>query len=82
MKLYSDNKSAINIVHNLIQHDRIKHVRIDRHSIKYEMDSGVFNLSYISTKDQEVNILTKALSKPAFEFLVGKLGMIDIYSPP
>ena len=29
--LYSDSKSAINIVNNLVQHDRMKHVRIDRH---------------------------------------------------
>ena len=29
MKLYSDNKSAISIVLNPIQHDRMKHVRID-----------------------------------------------------
>ena len=34
MKLYCDNKSAINIVHNPIQHDRTKHIKIDRHFIK------------------------------------------------
>ena len=26
MRLYCDNKVAINIAHNLVQHDRIKHV--------------------------------------------------------
>ncbi|RVW46001.1 Retrovirus-related Pol polyprotein from transposon RE1 [Vitis vinifera] len=34
MKLYCDNKSAINIAHNPIQHDRTKHIEIDRHFIK------------------------------------------------
>ncbi|KAK2971692.1 hypothetical protein RJ640_007730 [Escallonia rubra] len=29
MKLYCDNKSAINIAHNPIQHDRTKHVEVD-----------------------------------------------------
>ena len=34
MKLYCDNKSAINIAHNPIQHDRTKHIEIDRPSKK------------------------------------------------
>ncbi|RVW75289.1 Retrovirus-related Pol polyprotein from transposon RE1 [Vitis vinifera] len=34
MKLYCDNESAIDIVHNPIQHDRTKHIEIDRHFIK------------------------------------------------
>jgi hypothetical protein len=29
MRLYFDNKAAISIVHNPIQHDRTKHVEID-----------------------------------------------------
>ena len=34
MKLYCDNKSTINIAHNPVQHDRTKHIEIDRHFIK------------------------------------------------
>ena len=41
MKLYSDNKSAINIAHNPMQHDRIKHIEIDKHFIKEKLDSGL-----------------------------------------
>ena len=29
MKLYCDNKFAISIAHNSIQHDRTKHIEID-----------------------------------------------------
>ena len=29
MKLYYDNKSAINIAYNLVQHDQTKHVEVD-----------------------------------------------------
>ena len=39
--LYYDNKSAINITHNLVQHDRTKHKEIDRHFIKEKLDSGL-----------------------------------------
>ena len=81
VKLYSDSQSAISIVHNPVQHDRMKHVRIDRNFIKSEMESGTFSLHYVPTKSQEADILTKALLKSEFELNVGKLGMTNIYSP-
>lgn len=31
MRLYCDNKAAINIAHNPIQHDRTKNIAIDTH---------------------------------------------------
>jgi len=41
MSLASDNTSAINIAHNPVQHDRTKHVEIDRHFIKEKLDNGL-----------------------------------------
>ncbi|RDX89994.1 Carboxymethylenebutenolidase-like protein, partial [Mucuna pruriens] len=34
IKLYYDTKSTINIAHNLIQHDRTKHIVVDKHFAK------------------------------------------------
>lgn len=65
--LYCDSKSAISIVNNPVQHDRMKHVRIDRHFVKEEIDRGEISLTYIPTKNQEANILTKAMNKQGFE---------------
>lgn len=80
-KLYCDSKSAINIVNNPVQHDWMKHVRIDRHFIKQEIEDDGINLVYIPTGLQEADIFTKTMNKQGFEVIRGKLGMKDIYSP-
>ena len=80
MKLYCDNKSTINIAHNPIQHDRTKHIEIDRHFIKEKLEEGVVCMSYVPSKHQLADILTKELNSSMFHDLVFKLGMEDICS--
>jgi hypothetical protein len=43
MRLYCDNKVTINIPHNSIQHDRTKHIEIDRDFIKENLRPGLSN---------------------------------------
>ena len=81
MKLYCDNKSAISIAHNPVQHDRTKHIEVDRHFIKEKLDSGIICTPFVSTKDQLADVLTKGLSGTVFQDIVSKLGMEDIHSP-
>lgn len=42
MKLYCDNKVTISIAHNLVQHDKTKHVEIDHLFIKKKLEVGMF----------------------------------------
>ena len=81
MRLYCDNKSAISIAHNPVQHDRTKHIEIDRHFIKEKLDSGLICTPYVSTNDQLADVLTKGRSSTEFHKLISKLGMQDAYSP-
>ncbi|BBH03134.1 hypothetical protein Prudu_013918, partial [Prunus dulcis] len=39
MDLYCDNKATIAIAHNPVQHDRTKHVEVDRNFIKEKLDA-------------------------------------------
>lgn len=81
MKLYyNNNKSAINIALNLIQHGCIKHVDVEGHFIKDKLDSGLISTPYVSTTGQFIDILTKGLPSHSFQQITSKLGM-DIYSP-
>lgn len=81
MKLYCDNKAAISIARNPVQHDRTKHVEINRHFIKEKIDNGTICMLFVSTTQQTADIFTKWLFKTSFELLISKLGMIDIYTP-
>ncbi|XP_052299567.1 retrovirus-related Pol polyprotein from transposon RE1 isoform X1 [Citrus sinensis] len=81
MKLYCDNKAAINIAHNPVHHDRTKHVEVDRHFIKEKIESGLICMTFVPTTKQLADILTKGLHKSSFESLTSKLGMIDIFEP-
>ena len=62
MKLYCDNKAAIDIAHNPVQHNRTKHVEIDRHFIKEKLNSGCICTPFVRSKDQLADILTKGLA--------------------
>ncbi|GAV56481.1 hypothetical protein CFOL_v3_00023, partial [Cephalotus follicularis] len=80
MKLYCDNKSAINIAHNPVQHDWTKYIEIDRHFIKEKLE-GLICISYVSSRSQLTDMLTKGLNGGLFHKIISKLGMEDIYSP-
>ena len=81
MVMHCDNKVAIAIVNNPIQHDRTKHVEVDRHFIKDYLNQGIINLPFVSSQTQLADILTKAISRKVFHNSLGKLGMFDIHSP-
>ena len=81
IKLYCDNKTAISISHNLVQHDKTKHIEVDRHFIKEKIEKGIICMTYIPTRDQLADIFTKGLHKSNFEDFICKLDMIHIYDP-
>jgi adenylosuccinate lyase len=59
MKLYCDSKAACDIAHNLVQHDRTKHVEVDRHFIKEKLEEKIIKVLHIRSQEQLANILTK-----------------------
>ncbi|GKA86881.1 hypothetical protein Tco_0808592 [Tanacetum coccineum] len=73
--MYCDNKSAIVLCCNNVQHSRSKHIDIRFHFIKEQVENGVVELYFVNTEYQLVDIFTKALGRERIEFLINKLGM-------
>ncbi|GJS70590.1 retrovirus-related pol polyprotein from transposon TNT 1-94 [Tanacetum coccineum] len=73
--MYCDNKSAIALCRNNVQHSRSKHIDIRFHFIKEQVENGVVKLYFVNTEYQLADIFTKALGRERIEFLINKLGM-------
>ncbi|GKB74767.1 hypothetical protein Tco_0936179 [Tanacetum coccineum] len=70
--LYCDNKSAIALCCNNVQHSRLKYIDVWYDFVKEQAENDVVE---VTTEYQLADIFTKALPRERFEFLIKKLGM-------
>nr|GEV72746.1 retrovirus-related Pol polyprotein from transposon TNT 1-94 [Tanacetum cinerariifolium] len=72
---YYDNKSAIALCCNNVQHSQSKHIDIRYHFIKERVENEVIELYFVNMEYQLADLFTKALGRDRIEFLINKLGM-------
>ncbi|GKB66475.1 retrovirus-related pol polyprotein from transposon TNT 1-94 [Tanacetum coccineum] len=72
---YCDNKNAIDLCCNNVQHSRSNHIDIKYHFIKEQVENRVVELYFVRTEYKLADIFTKALGRERLEFLINKLGM-------
>nr|GEX51355.1 Gag-Pol polyprotein [Tanacetum cinerariifolium] len=79
ISLYCDNRSAIDLSWNNVQHSRSKHIDIRHHFIREQVEKGMVELYFVTTDYQLADIFTKALPRERFEFLLPRLDtMADV----
>ena len=74
--IYCDNTSIGSMFKNPILHSKTKHKAIKYHVLREKVAEKKIRLEYINTKEQIVDIFTKALPKDTFEYLKGMLGVM------
>lgn len=67
--MFVDNKSAIDISKNPVQHSRTKHIDTRHHFIRELVEEKVVSLDYMNIEDQLTDILTKPLDSRKLEYL-------------
>nr|GEX86075.1 retrotransposon protein, putative, unclassified [Tanacetum cinerariifolium] len=78
--LYSDSQSTIALSCNSVQHSKMKHIIVWYHFIKEQVKNKVVELYFVKTDNQLADILTKALTRERYEFLIKRLGIQSITS--
>ncbi|GJR83251.1 hypothetical protein Tco_0154036 [Tanacetum coccineum] len=73
--LYWDNKSAITLCCNNVQHSRAKHIDVRYHFINEQVENGIVELYFVRTEYHLADIFTKPLPRDRVNFLIQKLGM-------
>nr|GFB72287.1 copia protein [Tanacetum cinerariifolium] len=75
ISMYCDNKNAIALCCNNVQHSRLNHIDVRFYFINEQVENRVVELYFVNTGYQLEDIFTKTLSRERIEFLINKLGM-------
>lgn len=64
--VHGDNQSTIAVSKNGVRSERTKHIDVKYHFVTETVTSGVVQLKWVPTAEQQADIFTKALPAPAF----------------
>ncbi|KAH9684435.1 retrovirus-related pol polyprotein from transposon RE2 [Citrus sinensis] len=73
--VYCDNIGATQLSSNPVFHSRMKHVAVDYHFIREQVQSGLLRVAHVSSADQLADLLTKPLPRSQFLLLRDKIGL-------
>ncbi|GJS74554.1 retrovirus-related pol polyprotein from transposon TNT 1-94 [Tanacetum coccineum] len=77
ISIMCDNKGAIDLSKNPVQHSRTKHIEIRHHFLRDNVQKGNISIEKVSLEDNIADILTNPLKREPFNYLRLGLGMIE-----
>jgi hypothetical protein len=71
--MLSDSQSCIAMLNNPLNHQKTKHIDVKYHHVRDHVAKGDIKVHWVSTHDQEADLLTKAMPIVPFQKLVSLL---------
>ena len=78
--VHSDSQGAIALTKNPEHHKRTKHIDIQHHFVREQVEVGSVVLPYIGTELMVADVLTKPLAADRHAELAGKMGVRSAHS--
>ncbi|KAI3742203.1 hypothetical protein L1987_59883 [Smallanthus sonchifolius] len=75
--IHIDNKSAISITNNPVQHSKTKHIDISYYFIRDQAEKRRIILTKVHTNEQYTDLFTKAFDEARFRYPVESIGMMN-----
>lgn len=78
--IYCDNIGATYLCANPVFHSRMKHIAIDYHFVRGQIQTHALRVTHVSTHDQLADGLTKPLARAPFQAIRDKIGVTKVPS--
>ncbi|KAG7572644.1 Reverse transcriptase RNA-dependent DNA polymerase [Arabidopsis suecica] len=78
--IYCDNVGATYLSAIPVFHSRMKHIALDYHFVRGQVQTGSLRVTHVSSKDQLADALTKPLPRGPFQIACSKIGVTKV--PP
>ena len=75
LEIKVDNQSSIALSKNPTQHARTKHIDIQHHFVREQVEEGNVKLEYCPSEDMVADVMTKALGRIKHQKFVGAMGL-------
>ncbi|GJW03756.1 retrovirus-related pol polyprotein from transposon TNT 1-94 [Tanacetum coccineum] len=77
VSIMCNNKCAIDLSKNPVQHSRTKHIEIRHHFLRDNVQKGHISIKKVPSVENIADILTKPLKRESFNYLLLGLGMME-----